>query len=171
MRLFHVSEEANIQVFEPRLPKRKDLDPDVGLVWAIDERHLPNFLTPRDCPRVAYLAGEGTSPEDRTRFFASHTAEHAVVIEWGWYERMRHTVLYLYEFETDDFVLQDEVAGYYVASKTQKPKQCVVIADLFAELLSRNVELRMTDRLWDIAAMVQKSTLHWSLCRMKNAQK
>lgn len=54
MRLFHVSEEANIEVFNPRIPARKDLDQSVGLVWAIDEKRLPNFLTPRDCPRVAY---------------------------------------------------------------------------------------------------------------------
>ena len=44
MRLFHVSEEENIQLFEPRLPERNDLDKSVGLVWAIDEARLPNFL-------------------------------------------------------------------------------------------------------------------------------
>lgn len=54
MRLFHVSEEPDIKVFEPRLPTRKDLNQNIGLVWAIDEARLPNFLTPRDCPRVAY---------------------------------------------------------------------------------------------------------------------
>ena len=54
MRLFHVSEEENIEVFEPRLPNRNDLDKNVGLVWAIDEARLPNFLTPRDCPRITY---------------------------------------------------------------------------------------------------------------------
>ena len=50
LRLFHVSEEPDIEVFAPRLPKRKNLDPTVGLVWAIDEQRLSNFLTPRDCP-------------------------------------------------------------------------------------------------------------------------
>ena len=54
MCLYHVSEEPNIQVFKPRLPERKDLDQNIGLVWALDEARLPNFLTPRDCPRVAY---------------------------------------------------------------------------------------------------------------------
>lgn len=48
MRLFHVSEEPDIKVFEPRLPTRKDLNQNIGLVWAIDEARLPNFLTPRD---------------------------------------------------------------------------------------------------------------------------
>ena len=61
MRLFHVSEEADITVFHPSLPTRTDLDPAVGLVWAIDEARLPNFLTPRDCPRVTYHIGENTT--------------------------------------------------------------------------------------------------------------
>lgn len=50
MRLFHVSEEPDIKVFVPRLPTRKDLDQNVGLVWAIDDARLPNFLTP---PRLS----------------------------------------------------------------------------------------------------------------------
>ena len=48
MRLFHVSEDADIEIFHPRIPARSDLDKNVGLVWAIDEERLPNFLTPRD---------------------------------------------------------------------------------------------------------------------------
>ena len=55
MRLFHVSEQANIGEFVPRCPARGDLDPAVALVWAIDEARLPNYLTPRDCPRVTYM--------------------------------------------------------------------------------------------------------------------
>lgn len=47
MRLYHVSEDPDILVFHPRLPKRDDLDPATGLVWALDEERLPNFLTPR----------------------------------------------------------------------------------------------------------------------------
>lgn len=68
MRLFHVSEEANIEVFYPRTLKRNDLDKNIGLVWAIDEERLPNFLTPRDCPRVAYHIGKNTSEVDKRRF-------------------------------------------------------------------------------------------------------
>ena len=71
MRLFHVSEEPDIRVFVPRLPSRRDLDPAVGLVWAIDEACLPNFLTPRNCPRVTYHVGAQTTAGDRQRFFSS----------------------------------------------------------------------------------------------------
>ena len=84
MRLFHVSEESDIKVFEPRLPTRKDLDQKVGLVWAIDEARLPNYLTPRDCPRVTYHAGRQTTDADRKRFFSSSGISHAVVLESKW---------------------------------------------------------------------------------------
>ncbi|MCH5265624.1 MAG: hypothetical protein J1F02_06970 [Lachnospiraceae bacterium] len=170
MRLFHVSEENNIQIFEPRYPSRSDLDKNTGLVWAIDDARLPNFLTPRDCPRVAYHIGRKTTESDRKKFFSSSTVSHAIVIENKWFEQMKNTTLYLYEFADDDFALQDDVAGYYVAKTTQIPKAKYQLNDLFSELIKRNVEIRMIDNLWDIAEEVKNSTLNWSLCRMGNAQ-
>ena len=169
MRLFHVSEEPDIKVFEPRFPTRKDLNQNIGLVWAIDEARLPNFLTPRDCPRVAYHVGYQTTDSDKKRFLSSSGISHAIVVEGKWYHTMKNTVLYLYEFHTEDFVLQDSIAGYYVATTTQYPKKKHVLTDLFGELLKRNVEIRITDNLWDIADDVTTSTLNWSLCRMANA--
>lgn len=169
MRLFHVSEDPNIQVFEPRLPTRKDLDPSVGLVWAIDETRLPNFLTPRDCPRVAYYATRQTTSTDIDRFFSSHNSRHTVVIEKKWLNIMKNTTLYLYEFNPDDFILQDDNAGYYVAKTTQYPINKFILTDLFAELQKREVEVRIVDHLWEIADAVKASTLNWSLCRMGNA--
>ena len=71
MRLFHVSEENNIKVFEPRIPLRADIDNTKGLVWAINEECLPNFLTPRNCPRVTYYSTDKSSKEDKQRYFSS----------------------------------------------------------------------------------------------------
>ena len=169
MRLFHVSEDPNIQVFEPRLPLRKDLDQSIGLIWAIDEARLPNFLTPRDCPRVAYYASERSTNADKNRFFSSPNFRHAVVIEKKWLSIMKNTTLYLYEFSSDDFILQDDNAGYYVAKTTQYPINKFILTDLFAELQKREVEVRIVDHLWEIADAVKASTLNWSLCRMGNA--
>ncbi len=170
MRLFHVSEEPDIRVFHPRPPKRKDLDPTVGLVWAIDEARLPNFLTPRDCPRVTYHVGPETTPADRERFFSSSGMTHAVVIEHKWFSAVQNTTLYVYEFDATDFELQDDIAGYYVAKTTQCPVQKYILNDLFSELIRRNVEIRAVDSLWEIADAVKDSTLNWSLCRMANAK-
>lgn len=170
MRLFHVSEEANICKFEPRIPDRDDLDKKVGLVWAIDETRLPNFLTPRNCPRVAYHVGKGTNEIDKKKFFSSTNINHTVVIESKWFKIMQSTTLYLYEFNTDDFELQDDIAGYYIAKSPQIPKSKHVLDDLFSELIKRNVEIRIIDNLWSIADEVKTSTLNWSLCRMGFAQ-
>ncbi|MBQ3591271.1 MAG: hypothetical protein II979_04960 [Clostridia bacterium] len=169
MRLFHVSEEADIAVFHPRLPTRTDLDPTIGLVWAIDETHLPNFLTPRDCPRVTYHVTENTTAEDRACFFTMNSCTWAVAIESGWFRRMLDTTLYLYEFDPAGFRLQDPVAGYYVSTQTQIPAAKHTCPDLFDALFSRGVEVRLVDQLWDLASAVQQSSLGWSLCRMKNA--
>lgn len=166
MRLFHVSEESDIEVFHPRNPDRNDLDKNVGLVWAIDEKRLPNFLTPRNCPRVTYHINSKTSQEDRQKFFSSPSVEHAVVIEHEWYNKMRNTTLYIYEFDCSEFELQDDVAGYYVSKTTQTPIAKFVVNDLFEELFKRNIEVRITDNLWSIADSIKESSLNWSLCRM-----
>ncbi|MDD2503845.1 MAG: hypothetical protein PHG58_08370 [Clostridia bacterium] len=169
MRLFHVSEESDISIFTPRIPDRSDLDKTTGLVWAIDENRLPNFLTPRNCPRVAYHICKNTNELDRERFFSS-SQNHAIVIEGKWYQTLKSTTLYLYELETDLFELQDDIAGYYISKEEQKPIEKFVIDDLLGELISRNVEIRIVDNLWTIADEVKDSTLNWSLCRMAFAQ-
>ncbi len=169
MRLFHVSEEPDIRVFEPRLPTRCDLDQNCGLVWAIDELRLPNYLMPRDCPRVTYHVGSQTTDTDKKRFFSSAGVSHAVIIEGKWFNVMANTVLYIYEFDAKDFVLQDDIAGYFVAKTAQYPKEKYICSDLFSELIKRNTEIRITDNLWNIADAVKHSTLNWSMIRMANA--
>lgn len=167
MRLFHVSEEAGIGEFVPRIPSRQDMDRSKGLVWALNERCLPNTL--RDCPRVAYHADDGTTQEDIHKFFSS-SSRHCVAIESGWYARMSKTSLYVYEFDSANFMLQDEVAGYYVSEQTEMPISVRKIDGLFEELFKRNVEVRILDHLWRLGEDVQRSTLNWSLCRMGNAK-
>jgi len=169
MRLFHVSEEPNITEFYPRTPTRVDMDKSTGLVWALTEACLPNFMTPRDCPRVAYHVAGSTIPTDVAKFFSSATARHCVAIEHVWFERLAKVDLYLYEFDPEAFYLQDEVAGYYVSEQLQKPISVTKINDCFAELFKRGVEVRLLDNLWDLADEVKQSTLNWSLCRMANA--
>lgn len=171
MRLFHVSEENNIELFEPRIPTRPDLNKSKGLVWAINELCLPNFLTPRDCPRVAYYAGKHANCNDQERFFSCTDSTHVVAIESTWFKIMRNTTLYIYEFDPNNFYLQDEVAGYYVSENAETPINKYVVDDIFAELFNRDVELRILHNLWDLGEEVKKSTLNWSLCRMSNAKK
>lgn len=168
MRLFHVSEEANIEVFIPRIPYREDMDKSKGLVWSLTEEHLPQFLTPRDCPRVTYRISEKTTQYDIEKFFCS-SARYCIAIEHGWYERMADTTLYVYEFNPANFYF-DEQAGFYVSDQTETPIAVTRYDDLFEELFKRNIEIRMINNLWAFADSVKNSTLQFSICRMINAQ-
>ena len=171
MKLFHVSEESDIAEFVPRLrSKYSNKDMEKGLVWTLNERCLPNFLTPRDCPRVTYHANSQTTAEDIAKFFSS-SLRHCVAIENGWYKRMTETTLYLYQLNSTNFKQHgDDVPGYYVSEETELPISVIRCDDLFDELFKRNVEVRILDNLWELGESVKESTLNWSLCRMINAQ-
>ena len=168
MKLFHVSEESNIDLFVPRIPIREDMDKSKGLVWALTEEHLPQFLTPRECPRVTYRIAETTTQDDIDKFFSS-SSRYCVAIEHGWYKRMASTILYVYEFDTANFYF-DKQAGFYVSDQTETPISKTKYDDLFDELFNRNVEIKIMDNLWNFADKVKKSTLRYSICDMANAQ-
>ena len=166
MRLFHISEEANIETFVPRIPTRQDMDQTVGLVWALTEPALPNFLTPRDCPRVGYRVDENSTPADIERFFTS-SSRHCVVIERDWHRQMLETTLYVYEFDPAHF---RPGGGFFVSERTETPIAVTRYDDLYGELFRRDIEVRVVDNLWKIGEAVKESTLTWSLCRMANAK-
>ena len=161
--LFHVSEESGIDAFEPR-PSGYVAEP---VVWAIDEVRLRNYLLPRDCPRVTYYAGRDTSAADVERFLGSSPA--VVAIENGWVERVRSCRLYLYHFPPDTFECLDECAGYFVSRKRVVPARVEIIDDAMAELLKRGVELRFVADLRPLRDAVVRSTLQFSMIRMRNA--
>ena len=168
MRLFHVSEESDIEEFIPRIPSREDMDKSKGLVWSVTEPALPNWLTPRDCPRVGYRAVEESTQDDISKFFSS-SSRHCVAIEHDWYKRMSETTLYIYEFDTKNFYF-DDAAGFYVSDQIEIPVSVIKYENLFKELFKRNIEVRILNNLWELGDTVTKSSLKYSLCRMVNAK-
>jgi uncharacterized protein DUF6886 len=163
MVLFHISEEAGIQEFTPR----KAISADDPLVWAIDADHLRNYLVPRDCPRVTYSAGPGTTAADRERFLGSSLA--VLAIETEWFERVRSSRLWCYHLASDTFDLVDECAGYFVSRVPVRPLHVQVIEDPMSALLERGVELRVQPSLWSLRDAVVESTLAFSIIRWRNA--
>jgi hypothetical protein len=77
--------------------------------------------------------------------------------------------LYCYELLNDGFTLLDECAGYYISYLPVIPLSVIPINDIMAELLSRNIELRFTPSLIKLADAVVKSSLNFSIIRMRNA--
>ena len=171
MRLFHISEDSNVKEFVPRKSYRDDMKESPPVVWAVNEKCMVNFLTPRDCPRLTYHIGPETTEVEKEMFFSSKKVDHVVIIEHDWYERMKNTTLYIYEFEREHFYLQDTIAGYYVSEHTEIPIAVHEVTDLFSALAKCNVEVRLLPRLWDMRKKIIDSNLNYSLCRMKFAQK
>ncbi len=170
-RLFHISEEPGIKVFEPK-PSPSHFDKITGdVVFAISEKLLHNYLLPRDCPRVTYYASPQTTKADLDTFFKHSTADYVVVIESAWFKKIVNATLYCYEFPPDTFTILDECAGYFISYKAIEPIGVTVIFDLFGELLKRNIELRFTPNLHKLADDVKQSSLNFSLIRMRNAGK
>src|ERR1043165_10151297 len=83
-KLFHISDNGEIERFEPRLPPSAGAGVSGLCVWAIDEQHLPHYLLPRDCPRVTFYPLPTSSPDDIRHFFGPGPAaptHHVIAIE------------------------------------------------------------------------------------------
>ena len=181
--VFHVSEERDIERFEPRTGStfvrrgpsgrlildtaRKSVADAISVVWAIDGERLRNYLLPRDCPRVTYYAGPNTTAADRDRFLGSSAA--VVAIERRWLERLHRCRLYCYHLPADTFECADEGAGYFVSQMPVQPTWVEIIDDAIAALMWRRVELRVLPTLWRLRDAVLESSLQFSMIRMRHA--
>jgi len=168
-KLFHISEEPNIKIFIPRPSPSEINGVKEDVVFAITERLFHNYLLPRDCPRVTYFAKPDSLQSDIEKFFGQTTAEFVIVVENNWYQLIQNTTLYCYEFSAENFLLIDEGAGYYVSYEAVIPVTVTPILNPISELLKGNVELRFTPKLRLLADQITKSSLQYSLIRMRNA--
>jgi hypothetical protein len=169
LRLFHASENAGIKQFVPRAIPSPSTGVTGEAVWAIDETHLPNYLLPRDCPRVTFCSAASTSSHDQERFFSVGSSRRIVAVESTWLKRIQETQLYLYELPTPDFELIDANAGYFISRKPVKPLAEMKISNLLSELLKQDVELRFLPELQSLRAAVVNSTLEYSIIRFPAA--
>lgn len=161
--LFHISEDPGIVNFQPRASESAG----APVVWTIDADRLRNYLVPRDCPRVTFAAGPAASAMDVARFLGESPA--VVAIESGWFERLRSLRLYCYHLPHETFECSDQNAGYFVSREAVVPVHVEVLADPIAELLKRGVELRLLPSLWVLRDAVMRSSLQFSIIRMRNA--
>lgn len=166
-RLFHVSETPEIARFEPRPPPSADAGVTADAVWAVAGSHLVNYLTPRDCPRIAYRAGPETTQEDRERFLLG--AKVVVAIEAGWLARLRAARLFVYEMPPATFDLALPEAGYWISRTGVTPLRCETRTDLLAALIAAGAEVRLLHDFWPLAEAVADSSLEFSIIRKRNA--
>jgi hypothetical protein len=167
--LWHVSDQHDIARFQPRLPGNRDAGVTEPVVWAVDDAHLTNYLLPRDCPRICLRVAAGTTQEDRIRFFAPSTASAVILIEEAWYERALGTPLWIYELPPAQFTLIDGNAGYYVSLEAADPIGVTEVRQPLQLMKERGTELRSVTRLRQLAHQVARSTVAFSIIRLRNA--
>jgi hypothetical protein len=170
VRLFHISGQPGIRRFDPRPALHPSAGQEGSMVWAIDFEHLPNYLLPRDCPRVTFFVRPESDPKDVKRLMGVTSASSVVAIEAVWLPEVQKQCLYRYEFNPQCFALVDEVAGYWISRRPVIPIAEIKIDNILAALLEHDIELRIMPSLWRLREEVINSTLGYSIIRMNRAQ-
>jgi len=155
MRLFHVSEDSSIRAFSPRPAPTPEAGLSGAAVWSITELKLPNYLLPRDCPRVCYV---------------DNSKQHTIVLENAWRRKIEDTVLYLYQFDSNDFEIFDDNAGYWISRSTVRPIIIRKITEPLLELQKRNIKLEFVKDLHPIKDRVTSKYTEFSIIRFRNAK-
>jgi len=171
-RLFHFSDDPDIKLFTPQ-PVRIAAERRPGqewlngpLVWAIDERHEPLYLFPRECPRILIWPTERTTAEDRERWFGDGGARMIAFVEERSLRELTSGAAFRYEMPEASFESLND-AGMWVSRETVTPQSVETLTDLPGELMARDVELRVFESLVPLKALWQ-TTLHASGIRLRN---
>jgi hypothetical protein len=164
MEVYHYSEDPTISEFVPR-PSRLGKP----LVWAIDAEHAPLYELPRDCPRVCYWPLPSSSDEDLDRWWSHVAGRKVIAIEAAWLERVQGTLLYRYVFEVGQGFEPLHDHGVHACAQPVQPLAVEPMGDLLACQMLGGVELRICQSLVPLGRAIIKSSLHYSLIRMRNA--
>ena len=163
--LWHVSESASIERFEPHVSATAaEAEP---LVWAIDTRHLPLYWFPRDCPRGTFWATPASTPADRERLLRGAARVHAV--ETVWLDRIRSTTVVAYRLPEETFEPHPEVGGYWISRATVEPLEVAPLGGLVRLHEEAGIELRALENLWPLWNEIVASSLEFSGMRLRNA--
>lgn len=168
MKLFHISENGNIDEFVPR--KSKQIWGHKKYVWAISESMIHNYLFPRDCPRIC-VGGEMIKPLTEWMDKRGAKDKRALVfISENWEERFKSCVLYKYEFNPGSFKIIDSIAGYYVSEFTEQPIDVCEIRNCYEILESMRIEVlsKSEQELREIKDSIIKVTNNFSIIKWNN---
>jgi hypothetical protein len=166
LALWHVSEDAGIERFEPRADPAHD-SPE-ALVWAIDDAHVPAYWFPRECPRGTFWAVETTSDDDVERFLTGDRSRRVHAIESSWLEAVRAACVVAYRLPEETFEAYGRAAGYWVSRVAVAPLETVELGDLLARHAEAGIELRIVPALRPLWERVAASTLEFSGIRLRN---
>jgi len=163
--LWHVSEEASIERFEPHVSATAtSAEPRV---WAVDTRHLPFYWFPRECPRATFWSTPATSADDADLLLG---ASRVHAIEASWLTRVREAQVIAYRLPEATFERDPGVGGYWLSRNPVEPLEVAELGDLLDLHARSGIELRVAASLWPLWDRVVASTLEYSGIRLHNAQ-
>jgi hypothetical protein len=163
-RLFHVSDSRTLTTLLPRPSPAGTPHEGRHLVWAVDEAHLPNYLLPRECPRVCWAA------TPRLPAPLAAPTGRVVAIEHSWVPELLSARLYVHELDPAGFTMLDAVAGYWVSEAEATVLRVDVVENCLRALAERDVEVRLTPSLWPYVDAVVDTGGEFSVIRARNAR-
>jgi len=99
-RVFHISEEGNINIFYPRPSPSYYKEISEDCVFAVSEQLLHNYLLPRDCPRVTYYAAKSSTEADVRKFFANSSTKYVVPLKPVGIRKLKIPTYFAMNFQT-----------------------------------------------------------------------
>jgi len=166
-RLFHISEENNINEFLPRESK-KHWNYE-KYVWAISEDKVHHYLFPRKCPRICI--------SEKLHLFAKwinfeiiENMQPVIFVSNDWKESIYNCTLYQYEFNPANFTEIDKIAGYYVSKSAENPINTIVVNNCLAKLKRLKIEVVSTENqsLRSIKDIVLQNLTEFSILKWSN---
>jgi hypothetical protein len=175
MRLFHFSEDAYINRFEPRpLRVAAQRPPSMewlngSLVWAIDDAHQRLYLFPRECPRIVLWATQETTESDKAAWLGGLDEQTVAVayVEHAWRQQLERCTLVRYEMPADTFVDTGD-AGMWVSRSIVIPCARSHMGNLGNSLAECQTKLVFVESLVPFKSVWQ-SSINASGIRLRNA--
>jgi hypothetical protein len=164
-RLFHVSDEGQFTALRPRPSPAGTPYEGREWVWAVDEKRLPNYLLPRQCPRVCWAVNRAESDA-----LLSSPAARVVAVEHGWVPDLMHAGLNVHCLDRASFTLLDATAGYWVSEQDVAVEDVRRVENCFTALAEYDVEVRLTPWLWPYVDAVVAAGAEFSAIRLRNAR-
>jgi len=170
-RLFHISDDKNIEKFIPR--ESKAIWNYQKYVWSISEDKIQNYLLPRDCPRICLKMNKLLTIGYCIEELELKQYENIIFAPESWEKKIENSILYRYEFSSKYFKVIDKIAEYYVSEKVEIPIEVRIINNCFEALGKTKTKLILLEgnSMNKVKENVINNTNEFSIIRWSNMQK
>lgn len=111
-----------------------------------------------------------TNPIHLLKVDSSHTFKAVIFVSEEWHSRITNCKLYRYEFNTNNFKLLDENAGYYVSDDVEIPIDKITIENCIKAIRESDVIVHFVEHkeLASIRDIVIQNMKDFSIIRWRN---